>query len=356
MKYDKINVSIINQSLIDNSSYVVFENHIIDKQGNIINFWKSKSLIRLLPNGDIIAENTISPKDALGRYTWNNEKIWERDLNIHHDIALTDEDTILTATKEIHAYNDRSVEFDTILEYDLNGNYMSNYSTWENLQELKRYYNKTNLDKPSSFHINKSTTEYSKKYPGDYDYFHLNSISIIKNNTNSQDSRFREGNWLLSLRTPNLVVIIDKNTRKVVWSYGPNILEGQHNPIILTSGNMIIYDNGGKKARNYTRVIEINPITKDIVWEYKDKNPESFYAKIVGTAQRLENGNTLITYGTEANAFEVNSSGEKVWEFWTPNRYLNRSTIPNPYSFIYRAEIIDKKYVDNIIEEIKKSL
>ncbi|MEK6889561.1 MAG: arylsulfotransferase family protein [Nanoarchaeota archaeon] len=355
LKYENINVSSINQNLTDNSSYIMFEDHIIDNQGNIINYWKSRSFIKLLSNGDIIAQNSFNSSDKLGRYTWDNEKVWEVDTNIHHDIALTNYNTILTSTKEFHQYNNRSVEFDTIIEYDLDGNYISNYSTWENLEELKRHYKTLPFDRPSSFQINKSNSTYSKKYPGDYDYFHLNSISVIGENTNSNDSRFKEGNWLISLRTPDLVIILDKDTKKVVWSYGPGILEGQHNPIILSSGNMIIYDNGGKKERNYTRVIEINPINKEIVWEYKDKDPESFYAKIVGTAQRLSNGNTLITYGTEANAFEVTPSGEKVWEFWTPNRYLNRSTIPNPYSFIYRAEIIDKEYVDSIIEDIKKN-
>lgn len=356
LKYDKINVSFIEKSKVDRSAYIVFEGTIIDKDGKIINYWTDrKSYISLLDNGDIIAaRNPHVLVQPIGRYTWDDETVWERDdLVVHHDIELTDYGTLLTATKEVYLYRNRLVEFDVILELNLtNGELISNYSTWDHLNELKPYYKPLHYDNPDK-EIPLPKGDYSKRYPGDYDYFHLNSISIIQENKNENDIRFQKGNWLISLRTPNLVLILDKDTKEVVWTYGPEELEGQHNPIILPSGNMIIYDNGkpSPDGRNFTRVIEINPLNKEVVWEYNS----SFMAAIVGTAQRLENGNTLITYGTEANAFEITSEGEKVWEFWTPNRYLNRSEISDPYNFIYRAEVYEKDYIDKIIKNVKKT-
>jgi len=355
LNYNEINVSFIDEKLVDRDSYVVFENTIMDKNGKIINYWeKARNYITFLNNGDVIAVRSVNmSSQPIGRYTWDDETIWERkDITAHHEIELTDYGTVLTATKDVHIYMNRSMEFDTILELNISdGSDVSNYSTWEHLDELKQFYESLSYDNPT-IDIPKPQGDYSKRYPGDYDYFHLNSISVIGENKNDGDFRFKKGNLIISLRTPNLVIILDKSTRKVVWYYGPGELEGQHNPIILPSGNMIIYDNGKPepKGRNFTRIIEIDPTTKKIVWEYDG----DFRADIVGTAQRLKNGNTMITHGTEANVFEITSSGEKVWEFWTPNRHLNRSEISNPYPFVYRAEVYPREFVDEIIKKVKK--
>ena len=46
-----------------------------------------------------------------------------------------------------------------------------------------------------------------------------------------------------------------------------------------------------------SRVLEINPVTKEIVWQYTaaDSNgpPWAFYSSFISSAQRLPNGNTL---------------------------------------------------------------
>ena len=44
------------------------------------------------------------------------------------------------------------------------------------------------------------------------------------------------------------------------------------------------------------------------------------YSATCGTAQRLANGNTLITESDSGRAFEVTREGEIVWEFWNPER------------------------------------
>lgn len=55
-------------------------------------------------------------------------------------------------------------------------------------------------------------------------------------------------------------------------------------------------------TRDFSRVIEFNPVTLEIVWEYTysgkvfpSENP--FYSAYISSAQRLPNGNTLITEG-----------------------------------------------------------
>jgi len=45
-----------------------------------------------------------------------------------------------------------------------------------------------------------------------------------------------------------------------------------------------------------------------------------FYSESCGTAQRLPNGNTLITESDGGRAFELTADGQLVWEFYNPHR------------------------------------
>ena len=42
---------------------------------------------------------------------------------------------------------------------------------------------------------------------------------------------------------------------------------------------LLIYDNGNN--RSFTRIVELNPLTKIIEWEYKSDPPEIFYSKLM---------------------------------------------------------------------------
>ena len=45
-----------------------------------------------------------------------------------------------------------------------------------------------------------------------------------------------------------------------------------------------------------------------------------FHTQTCGTIQRLPNGNTLISESDSGRAFEVDSDGRIVWEFYNPAR------------------------------------
>jgi hypothetical protein len=62
-------------------------------------------------------------------------------------------------------------------------------------------------------------------------------------------------------------------------------------------------------------VLEINPVTLELVWSYT--NPR-FFSTNISSAQRLPNGNTLITAGAGGRMFEVTNDGTIVWEYMFP--------------------------------------
>ena len=68
----------------------------------------------------------------------------------------------------------------------------------------------------------------------------------------------------------------------------------------------------------FSRIIEVDLATKQIVWKYQEKRESDFFSPRISNAQRLPNGNTLICEGDFGRLFEVTRDGELVWEFVNP--------------------------------------
>ncbi|HHU30650.1 MAG: aryl-sulfate sulfotransferase [Bacillota bacterium] len=192
------------------------------------------------------------------------------------------------------------------------------------------------------------------------DWMHINSLSLLGPNPwyDAGDMRFKPDNIICSARETNIVFIIDKETGKIVWRLGPDYsgaeyvhigwIIGQHHAHLIPdglpgAGNLLLFDNGGwagygsphetsktgeKSAqRDHSRVLEINPFTLDIIWQYSLNdfgNPfpaaaHHFYSPLMSSAQRLPNGNTLICEGNDGRIFEVTCEHEIVWEYMNPH-------------------------------------
>ena len=59
-------------------------------------------------------------------------------------------------------------------------------------------------------------------------------------------------------------------------------------------------------------------MSNQIAWIYSAKSGQNFFSHIGGGAERLPNGNTLITAETEGQIFEVTAEGALAWEFINP--------------------------------------
>jgi hypothetical protein len=202
------------------------------------------------------------------------------------------------------------------------------------------------------------------------DWMHVNSISTLGPNKwfDGGDKRFHPDNIIWDGRQTNITAIIDRKTGKIVWRLGPyftatkslrNIgqIIGQHHAHLIPKGlpgegNILVYDNGGAAGygapnpgapagidnarRDFSRVLEIDPITLEIKWQYPAPGPgpggNRIYSAFVSSAQRLPNGNTLITEGNIGRIIEVTAEHETVWEYISP--YAHRRF---KFSLIYRA-------------------
>jgi hypothetical protein len=147
------------------------------------------------------------------------------------------------------------------------------------------------------------------------------------------------GNIIVSFRNISTVAIIDRQTGEIIWTLGDDVLAQQHFPNELPNGNILIFDNGAHRrdtALNYSRVIEVNRETKEIVWQYTDTPPQNFFSSYISGAQRLANGNTLITEGAYGRIFEVTVEGEIVWEYVNPHFAVRN--VPGEKALVTRGE------------------
>src|SRR6266478_2253441 len=131
-----------------------------------------------------------------------------------------------------------------------------------------------------------------------------------------------DGDLLVSFREISTIIKIERRTGRIVWKLGAPPLSGQHAPTPLPNGNILIFDNGAHRLDEsfpFSRVIEVNPLTNDIVWKYQEEIFSNFFSPRISNAQRLPNGNTLINEGWFGRFFEVTSEGEVVWEYVNPD-------------------------------------
>jgi hypothetical protein len=130
-----------------------------------------------------------------------------------------------------------------------------------------------------------------------------------------------DGDILASFRPTSTVVRISRKSGQITWKLGSPMVAGQHAPVLLRNGNILIFDNGVHRLDDslpYSRVIEVNPTNNELLWKYQDTPSWNFFSPRFGNAQRLPNDNTLICESSFGRFFEVTKEGEVVWEYVNP--------------------------------------
>ena len=158
-----------------------------------------------------------------------------------------------------------------------------------------------------------------------WEWTHLNSMDVFAN-----------GDILFSCRSNSRVGIINTEGR-LTWKYGAPDVVHQHHATALPNGNVQIFDNGMHRiATPYSRVVEVEPASNKVVWEYGGEPPEQFFSAHISGAERQPNGNVLICEGASGRVFEVTRRGETVWEWVTPFSTNNQGRVRAWIFRVYR--------------------
>lgn len=146
------------------------------------------------------------------------------------------------------------------------------------------------------------------------DYIHGNAIEVDN-----------DGQLLISSRHLSEITKINRQTGAIIWRLGGKQnqftftndggFSFQHDIRRLANGHITLFDNGNQHTPPLSRAVEyaINEQTKTVtrVWQFADGGA---FAPFMANAQRLENGNTMIGWGSNSLATEVRPDGVKAFE------------------------------------------
>ncbi len=261
----------------------------------------------LLEDGSILA---IHEGRALVKLDKDSNVVWANRGGYHHDLFVMDDGTVYVLTREPKVdprFNNKKPileDFITILDSD--GNVLRNISILESFE--------------NSHHASSSF----KRLRDSGDIYHTNTIEVLDGRLADRSPAFKKGNVLISVKYMHNIAVVDLDQEKVVWSLSGMWLM-QHQPTVLDNGRMLIFDNcglhwGQRGGEQYSRVLEFDPFSQEVVWEYRGTHEAPFYSLTCGSCQRLPNGNTLISETDNGRAFEVNPEGDIVWSLTNPHR------------------------------------
>ncbi len=276
----------------------------------------------LQQNGDLLA---IVKSRKLICVGWNSNVKWVSNMRYHHEIMIGDNDDIYVLARKDTMFFLYGLPVpllnDHIIILSTEGKIKSEISLFKPAKEKLSFKTVARIYrwmiKPSSIHEmlkNKKEEDYICKHGSVFDVFHNNTITIIDR---AIEGLCNKGDILLCNRELDLVGIMNLEREEFVWTWGQGHLNRPHHPTLLENGNILIFDNG--RTRKHSRIIELDPIAKEIVWQYTAQPVQNFYSAIMGSSQRLPNGNTLITESDKCRVFEVTGDGEIVWEFYNPD-------------------------------------
>ena len=310
---------------------------VADMNGTIINRWDITEpgdaavvwVAELLENGNLFVIVHEPAGDApllvfkggiIKELDWDGNVVWQFDDSAqHHDASLLPNGNLLILRGEPvppdivsrvqggqPGTEAEAMWTDYVVEVTLDGEVVWEWHAWEHLDVDTDIINAQDMRE---------------------EWTHANSIDQLPN-----------GDLLISFRNISTVLIASRDSGEVTWKYSqPNVAQ-QNDAHMLPNGNVLIYDNGAHRENSalpFSRVVEVNPKTDDTMWEYTDPTLFNFFSPFISGAQRLENGNTLITEGNFGRIFEITSDGELVWEYVSP--FFVNNAILGENNSVFRA-------------------
>ena len=302
--------------------------YLMDMHGNILHTWALdekehlSGYSEMCENGDLLTGVVDKEFVKLG---WNSNRIWTKKIRCHHRFYTAENGNIYVVARKDSLVFCRGWPVPILEDYiailSPDGKLTKEirfYNSVERIFPKKRlmYIYRSIINPKNLIRIiwRKITGNYLFEHDTCFDIMHTNSVELLTRNVRGLG---KKGDMLLSIREIDFVGTLNVESKKMVWAWGPGILCRQHYPTVLDNGNVLIFDNG--RFKGYSRILEVNPSTRRIVWDYNSDARKKFFTGGGGVVQRLPNGNTLITETNGGRAFEVTKNGTIVWQYYNPN-------------------------------------
>lgn len=328
---------------------------LIDARGRIVRTWRGARELwdraTFTPEGDLLVVAREKVGDEPGqrrrvllRLAFGGERLWKRVLPVHHYAeALPD--------GRIAALTSRSRRIPELLEDQaaLDNGLAILSPDGTKIEQEHSFYDMLSK-RPDLIELQTFRDGGPKMRQ---DFLHANFFQWMPGGELAErDPLYAAGNVLVTLRRQDAVVVFDLDRDEAIWAWGPGEVVGLHEATVLDDGHILLFDNRGRTyeaedGEGWSRVVELDPLTRKIVWQYRADPPEDFYSHSRGTAARLEGGNTLISSSNQGRVFEVTPQGEIVWEYRTPHRDAKG------HRAVLRAERYPASFIEPLLRRVR---
>ena len=280
---------------------------------------------KVLPDGSALVNFDLAY--ALARIDACGDPIWTRQDGVyHHEISVSDGEFWTWFGPDGRVYDgNRLVRFDP--------------QSGGTLEELRLVDDIFLASDRNRRHLAVSPTHIfnrDARLGQGQDDFHPNDIEPLPADLAAAFPMFEAGDLLISLRNVNMIAVMDRQDRRLKWvRQGPWLW--QHDPDWHGDGTISVFANNPNRGRSDVYVVD--PATGDIDAPLESGIP--FFTNIMGTHQRLPNGNWLIVASRTGRVIEVTSEGARVREF--------HNRINDSYSaIIAHAEWLPEGFFDTL--------
>jgi hypothetical protein len=309
------------------------EAHLVDEQGTVLHSWSAPEafgsddrlgweIAKLDRDLDLVA---MHAHEGLLKLDWDSKVVWSLPGNFHHDLSIREDGSILALVERKHTieHRGRAVQIldAGIAVVSADGVLVS--VTWLLESLAAEPFFQAYLDGRMRLVSGADGWDFAADVEKGHadrmrgkakDWLHANTIDVVDSDL---PGVWKAGDFITCFCLANMIVVFDAQSGEVRWHWhGKSELQHPHDPSLLANGNILLFDNG--KRRGWSRIIEIDPRTKEIEWTYRGSATEPFFSVKRGLVERLPGGNTMISSTQEGRAFEVTPEGEIVWEFYNP--------------------------------------
>lgn len=234
---------------------------------------------------------------SLTKYDYCGRKQWQLEGGFHHSIDLFDEETFWvwgnTVSRQVYGHELMQLSVE-------DGSIVRRFSILDIIDA------NPDIDILGIRQIDSESGSTWAKDP-----FHYNDIDPLPEELAKHYPNFDAGDLLVSLRSINLVFVVDPHSLKVKW-WRQGLARRQHDPDWNARGTITIYNNN--MHRGHSSIIEVDPQSMERR-TLIDGADYGFYSWMRGKHQELPDGSVLITSSQQGRVFEVAPNGTVTFDF-----------------------------------------